>query len=154
MSAADTQDEAFMLRALGMARMAADRGEVPVGAVLIDAEGHVLAEAGNAPIENRDPSAHAEILTLRAAGRKLDNYRMPGTTMFVTLEPCPMCATALVHARVARVVFAAADPKTGSCGSVLDLTDDPRLNHRLQVTRGVLAESAAGLLKEFFGARR
>jgi len=154
MTAADEHDESCMRRALSMARAAAQRGEVPVGAVLVDAQGQVLAEAGNAPIEQCDPSAHAEILALRAAGRALNNYRMPGATLFVTLEPCPMCAYALVQARIARIVYAAADLKTGACGSVFDLTDDPRLNHRVQVSHGLMAEPAASMLKEFFSARR
>jgi tRNA(adenine34) deaminase len=147
-------DAALMQRALIMARSARAAGEVPVGAVLVAADGSVLAEAGNAPIMQRDPTGHAEIIALREAARRLNNYRLPGTTLYVTLEPCAMCAGALVHARVARIVIAADDPKTGACGSVYDIAADPRLNHRIEVTRGVLAEESAALLKTFFEARR
>lgn len=147
-------DEAQMRRALAMARDAERNGEVPVGAVLVDAEGGLLAEAGNAPIASHDPTAHAEIRALRAAAAVRENYRLPGTTLYVTLEPCAMCASALVHARVARLVFGAADPKAGACGSVLDLTAHPRLNHRIEVSHGVLAEEAGALLRAFFAARR
>lgn len=147
-------DVAFMRMALEHARAAERRGEVPVGAVLVADDGLVLAAAGNATIGDNDPTAHAEILTLRAAGRELANCRLPGSTLYVTLEPCPMCASALVHARVARVVFAAADPKTGACGSVMNLVSDARLNHRLEVAQGLLAEEAGEVLKAFFRCRR
>jgi tRNA(adenine34) deaminase len=149
-----SQDEIFMRRALRLAGAAAEAGEVPVGAVLVDAGGSVLAEAANVPIAHSDPTAHAEVLALREGGRKLVNYRLPGTTLYVTLEPCAMCAGALVHARVARLVFAAADPKAGACGSVFDITRSPALNHRLEVTGGVLREESAALLREFFAERR
>lgn len=152
--AQERQDEAFMRRAIELAREAARCGEVPVGAVLIDADGAVLAEARNAPIRSNDPTAHAEILALRDAGARLGNYRLPGTTLYVTLEPCAMCAGALVHARVARLVFAAADPKTGACGSVFDLVRSDRLNHRLEVAAGILERDSAELLRGFFSARR
>jgi tRNA(adenine34) deaminase len=148
------RDRAFMREALQYAREAGQAGEVPVGAVLVSNEGIVLSRAGNMPIRSCDPTAHAEIGALRAAARRLDNYRLPGTTLFVTLEPCPMCTGALVHARVARVVYGAADPKSGACGSVLDLARDARLNHRLAVAGGVLEEESAALLREFFAARR
>jgi tRNA(adenine34) deaminase len=147
-------DVDVMLEALALAQRAYDAGEVPVGAVLVDAAGAVLGAAANAPIATHDPTAHAEILTLRAAGRALGNYRLPGCTLYVTLEPCPMCVGALVHARVARIVFAAADPRTGACGSVFDLAGSAKLNHRIAVTGGVLAEQSAALLRAFFAERR
>ena len=143
-----------MLQALECAREAYAAGEVPVGAVLVDESGGLLARAANAPLASHDPTAHAEIVALRAAGAKLRNYRLPGTTLYVTLEPCAMCVGALIHARVARLVFAASDPKTGACGSVFDLTATRELNHRIDVTRGVLAAESAALLREFFAERR
>jgi tRNA(adenine34) deaminase len=147
-------DLVFMQQALDGAREAERLGEVPVGAVIADATGAVLARAANSPIARQDPTAHAEVLALRAAGRVLGNYRLPGCVLYVTLEPCAMCVGALVHARLARVVYAAADPKTGACGSVFDLAASGKLNHRLDVTGGVLAEESAALLKQFFAARR
>jgi tRNA(adenine34) deaminase len=143
-----------MRAALACARAAGERGEVPVGALVVGGSGEVLASAGNGPIERRDPTAHAEILALRAAGEKTANYRLPGTTLYVTLEPCAMCASALVHARIARLVIGARDPKSGACGSVIDLVRDPRANHRIDVVEGVLAADASALLKEFFRERR
>lgn len=143
-----------MARALEMAREARARGEVPVGAVLVGPQGVVLAECGNAPIASDDATAHAEISALRKAGRAVGNYRLPGTTMYVTLEPCPMCAGALLQARVARLVFGAPDPRTGACGSVIDLPGDNRWNHRIEVVGGVLSEECAALLREFFAVRR
>jgi tRNA(adenine34) deaminase len=143
-----------MEQALNCAREAEANGEVPVGAVIVDAAGVTLAHAANAPIATHDPTAHAEIVALRAAGRALDNYRLPGCVLYVTLEPCPMCVGALVHARVARIVYGAADPKTGACGSVFELSSSPKLNHRIDVIGGVLAEESAALLKKFFAARR
>ena len=154
MSEPDSADVTFMRRALRRAKAAGKRGEVPVGAVLVAADGTVLAKAGNAAIRRRDPTAHAEVRVLRSAGKSLGNYRLPGTTLYVTLEPCPMCASALVHARVARIVYAAADPRTGACGTVFDLVRDARLNHSVEVEGGLLAEEAAKLLKDFFIARR
>jgi tRNA(adenine34) deaminase len=151
---ASDRDHALMQAALDCARAAAAAGEVPVGAVLVDAGGEQLARAANAPIASHDPTAHAEVLALRAAGRALRNYRLPGCTLYVTLEPCAMCVGALVHARVARLVFAAADPKSGACGSALDLTTSPVFNHRIAVTSGVLQEESAQLLKRFFAERR
>ena len=141
---------AMMSLALDGARDAYARGEVPVGAVLVDERGEILARAANAPIASSDPTAHAEIVALRAAGARLANYRLPGTTMYVTLEPCAMCVGALIHARVARLVFGAQDPKTGACGSVLDFTAHPRLNHRLEVASGLLAAESGELLRTFF----
>ena len=129
-------------------------GEVPVGAVIVDAAGAVVARAANAPIARNDPTAHAELLALRAAGRVLGNYRLPGCVLYVTLEPCAMCVGALVHARVARIVYGAPDPKTGACGSVFDLAANAKMNHRIEVVGGVLAEECGALLKRFFAARR
>ena len=143
-----------MARALEMAREARERGEVPVGAVLFGPGGEELAACGNAPIASHDATAHAEIRTLRKAGRAVGNYRLPGTTMYVTLEPCPMCASALLQARVARLVFGAPDPRTGACGSVIDLLRDNRWNHRIEVEGGVLAGECGTLLREFFAERR
>jgi tRNA(adenine34) deaminase len=143
-----------MHAALDCARAAAASGEVPVGAVLIDSSGEMLARTANAPIASHDPTAHAEVVALREAGRALRNYRLPGCTLYVTLEPCAMCVGALVHARIARLVFAAPDPKSGACGSVLDLTASAAFNHRVVVTRGVLQEESAQLLKGFFAERR
>ena len=143
-----------MQRALVAAREAGTRGEVPVGAVIADSEGRVLATGANSPIGDCDPTAHAEIVALRGAARALGNYRLPGVAVYVTLEPCAMCVGALLHARVARIVFATADPKTGACGSVFDLAADVRMNHRIAVTGGVLEVESARLLRDFFAARR
>ena len=155
MSGSDAErDRALMAQALDCAREAHACGEVPVGAVLVSPAGAVIARAANAPIGGHDPTAHAEILALRAGGRALGNYRLPGCTLYVTLEPCPMCVGALIHARVARLVYAAADPKTGACGSVFDLASSPHTNHRLAVTSGVLAEDCGALLRQFFAERR
>lgn len=143
-----------MQQALRCAREAAEqRGEVPVGAVVVIGEA-IVAEGGNRCITDHDPSAHAEIVALRAAGRQLGNYRLPGATLYVTLEPCVMCAGAMIHARVERVVYAATDPKTGAAGSVFDTLISERHNHRVAVRGGVLAEEAGELLRDFFGARR
>ena len=143
-----------MRRALERAAEAAAREEVPVGAVLVSPDGRLVAEDGNRSRERSDPTAHAEILVLRRAAEALGDWRLLGHTLYATLEPCAMCAGALVLARVQRLVFGAADPKAGMCGSLHDLVRDPRLNHRLEVTPGVLPESAAELLREFFRARR
>lgn len=143
-----------MEQALACAREAESAGEVPVGAVITDAAGAVIARAANAPIARHDATAHAEMLALRAAGRALGNYRLPGCVLYVTLEPCAMCVGALVHARVARIVYGAPDPKTGACGSVFDLASNTQMNHRIEVTGGVLAAESAALLKQFFAARR
>ena len=142
-----------MAEALALARVAQADGEVPVGAVLV-LDGEIIASAANAPISRNDPTAHAEVLALRAAGERVGNYRLPGSILYVTLEPCPMCAAAMVHARVNRLVYAATDSKTGAAGTVMDLTRDARLNHQLTVDSGVLADRASMLLKEFFRARR
>ena len=147
------RDEPFMAEALALARAAERDGEVPVGAIVV-IDGEVVAAAANAPIRLNDPSAHAEILALREAGSRIGNYRLPGSTLYVTLEPCPMCTAAMVHARVARLVYAAADPKTGAAGSSMTLAQDSRLNHRLEVDGGVLATEAAALLQAFFRRKR
>ncbi len=147
-------DLSHMERALDLARRAAEEGEVPVGAVLVDGDGTVLAETANAPIALHDPSAHAEMLALRAAGSALGNYRLTNTTLYVTLEPCAMCAGALIHARVARLIYAACDPRCGACGSVFDLTQSSTLNHRIEVIGGLLAEQSTEILQEFFAKRR
>ncbi len=148
------EHEFFMQRAFELARRAEAEGEVPVGAVLVR-EGGIIGEGWNRPIGERDPSAHAEIMALRDAGRREGNYRLPETTLYVTLEPCPMCAGAIVHARVSRVVFGASDPRTGAAGSVFDLLpSDSRFNHFTAVEGGVLAESCGELLRAFFRARR
>jgi tRNA(Arg) A34 adenosine deaminase TadA len=143
-----------MRRALLLAERGREReDEVPVGAVIVR-DGIKLAEGWNRNITLNDPTAHAEIVALRRAARKLHNYRVPGTTLYVTLEPCAMCAMALVHARVARVIFAASDPRTGAAGSVFDLLGSPRHNHRIEVTSGVLADEAGRMLRDYFRAKR
>lgn len=147
------QDEGYMQLALEAARRSAAAGEVPVGAVIVR-QGEVVAIAHNQPVARHDPSAHAEILALRAAGERLGNYRLTDCTVYVTLEPCVMCAGAMQHARVARVVWGAADPKTGACGSVVNLFAEPRLNHHASIVGGVMAEASADLLRAFFRARR
>lgn len=146
-------DEAFMRMALHAAADAQRAGEVPVGAVLVK-DGDVIAIGHNRPITGHDPTAHAEIAALRAAAQKLGNYRLPGCTLYVTLEPCAMCAGAMMHARLARVVYGASDPKTGACGSVLNLFAEPRLNHHTKVQGGVLAEECGTMLSAFFAERR
>jgi tRNA(adenine34) deaminase len=146
-------DVDFMRQALEAARGAAAAGEVPVGAVLVQGD-RVVAVAGNRPIAAHDPTAHAEIEALRAGGRALGGYRLGGTTLYVTLEPCVMCASAIVHARVARLVFGAWDPKAGAAGSTLDVFALPHMNHRVDVFGGVLMEESARLLSGFFEARR
>jgi len=143
-----------MQRALKLAAAACQQGEVPVGAVLVDQENRLLGEGWNQPIGSHDPTAHAEIQSLRAAASKVQNYRLPGTTLYVTLEPCPMCAGAIVHARVQRVVIGAADPRTGAAGSVFNLLDSSDLNHRVQVETGLLEQQCSAMLKDFFAKRR
>ena len=149
----NASDEAWMEEALALARDAASRGEVPVGALVVR-DGVVLGRGGNAPISHADPTAHAEIAALRDAGRTLGNYRLPGCELYVTIEPCAMCAGAILHARIDRVVYGAPDPKTGACGSVIDLFAEPRLNHHATVTGGVRGGECADLLTRFFDARR
>jgi tRNA(adenine34) deaminase len=146
-------DNEFMLLALDLARQAGAVGEVPVGALVVLA-GEVVGRGYNQPILRQDPTAHAEIMALRAAARQLGNYRLPGCTLYVTLEPCAMCAGAILHARIDRVVFGARDPKTGAAGSVIDLFAESRLNHHTSIAGGVLAEQCGSLLSGFFAARR
>jgi tRNA(adenine34) deaminase len=143
-----------MRLALREAARAGRSGEVPVGAVLVGAGGEVLARAHNRPVAASDPTAHAEVVALRRAARRLGNYRLPGTTLYVTVEPCAMCAGALVHARVARVVYGAPDPKGGAARTLYRLLDDPRLNHRAEVVGGVLEGECRDIMKEFFRERR
>ena len=142
-----------MTRALELARVAESEGEVPVGAVIVKDDA-VVAEGWNRPIRSCDPTAHAEIVALRAAGEALRTYRLTETTLYVTLEPCAMCASAMVHARVRRLVFAATDPRAGAAGSVFNIIQHASLNHRLECTSGVLAEECGALLRGFFAARR
>jgi tRNA(adenine34) deaminase len=146
-------DNDFMQLALANAVQAAQVGEVPVGAVVV-LNGKVIATGRNAPIDSHDPTAHAEIIALRAAAKALGNYRLPDCELYVTLEPCAMCSGAMLHARLKRVVFGAPDPKTGAAGSVINLFDQPQLNHQTALLGGVRADEAAGLLKDFFGQRR
>ncbi len=146
-------DTRWMGEALALARRAADHGEVPVGAVLVNAAGQQTGSGSNAPIAESDPTAHAEILALRQAASVAENYRLPGSTLYVTLEPCAMCMGAIFHARVARLVFGAGDPKTGAAGGLVDLSSIG-LPHRLVVERGVLADECGQLLRDFFKAKR
>ncbi|HST27584.1 MAG TPA: tRNA adenosine(34) deaminase TadA [Rudaea sp.] len=154
MSVFTPDDERFMRRALELGQHAADaHSEVPVGAVLV-LDGEIVGEGWNHSIGGNDPTAHAEILALRDAGQRLGNYRFPGSTLYATLEPCVMCAGAIVHARVARVVYAATDPKTGAAGSVFDTLLSDRHNHKVGVAGGLLAMEAGELLRGFFASRR
>jgi len=148
-----TTDNIYMQRALELAQKAAREGEVPVGAVLV-LNNEIIAETFNQPIAKHDATAHAEIQAIRQAGEKLNNYRLPGSALYVTLEPCPMCAGAMVHARIDRLIFATPDPRSGAAGSVLQLLQNPQLNHRVNVEQGILAEEAKALLQSFFKARR
>ncbi len=147
-------DADWMWLALEQASLAADMNEVPVGAVLVDADGHLLAAGHNQPISSCDPSAHAEIVTLRAAALKLNNYRLPDTTLYVTLEPCTMCVGALVHARIKRLVYAASEPRSGAIESAQQLFETGEYNHRPEVEGGLLAAESSALLTAFFKARR
>jgi tRNA(adenine34) deaminase len=146
-------DQEYMTIALELARQAEQAGEVPVGALVVR-DGEIVGRGYNAPISQHDPSAHAEIRALRDAARHLGNYRLVGCTLYVTLEPCAMCAGAIQHARIARLVFGAPDPKTGCCGSVIDLMAEARLNHHAVVTGGLMAAECGQLLSAFFAARR
>jgi tRNA(adenine34) deaminase len=152
-ASAAAEDERLMRLALGEAERAAEHGDVPIGA-LIAQGGEVIAAAGNERELRHDPTAHAELLAVRAAAAALGGWRVPDSVLYVTLEPCAMCAGAIVLARIPRVVYAAADPKAGAAGSVLDVLAEPRLNHRPQVDSGVLADESAALLKAFFAERR
>jgi tRNA(adenine34) deaminase len=149
----DTPDQAYMRRAIELAREAQAAGEVPVGAVIVRGN-EIIGEGCNRPISTRDPTAHAEMIALRAAAALSDSYRLTGTTLYVTLEPCAMCAGAMVHARVERLVYAAPDPRAGAAGSVFNVVQSPALNNRLDVDGGVLGEECGALLRNFFLARR
>ena len=151
--AAGSLDARWMYEAIAEARAAERAGEVPVGAVVVRA-GELIARGRNRVIADSDPTAHAEVVALRAAGRVVGNYRLEGCELFTTLEPCAMCAGAVLHARLQRLVYAAADPKAGACGSVLEVVQHPRLNHRVVVERGLLADECGTLLSEFFRVRR
>ncbi|MDO9243684.1 MAG: tRNA adenosine(34) deaminase TadA [Rhodocyclaceae bacterium] len=146
-------DDDFMGVALDLARQAATLGEVPVGAVVVS-NGEIVGRGSNQPIGRHDPTAHAEVMALRDAAARLGNYRLPGCTLYVTLEPCAMCIGAIFHARIGRVVFGARDPKTGAAGSVIDLFAEARLNHHAEIVGGVRAEECGALLSGFFAARR
>lgn len=148
------EDLAMMQLAIDEARTAEAAGEVPVGAVLVSAAGEVIARGGNLVLRTSDPTAHAEIVSLRVAGVALGNYRLVGSTLYCTLEPCAMCAGAILHARIARLVYAASDPKAGACGSVLTVMNHPALNHRVEVVAGILGEECSAMLTSFFRARR
>lgn len=148
------KDEDLMGVALAEASKAAAMGEVPIGACLTDAEGQILSAAGNRTISKNDPTAHAEILVLRDAAKKIGNYRLTGCTIFTTIEPCVMCAGALVNARIKRVVFGAHDERYGGVETLFRLCDDERLNHRIEISTGVLADECRSLMQEFFRARR
>ena len=150
----NANDSAWMRQALAQAQIAAEKDEVPVGAILVDAQGNLIAAGHNQPITACDPSAHAEIVVLRAAAQKLANYRLPGTTLYVTLEPCTMCVGALVHARLGRLVYGAAEPKTGAIESAQRLFETGKFNHQPQVESGVLADECGALLTQFFENKR
>jgi tRNA(adenine34) deaminase len=146
-------DSEYMQTALELASQAALAGEVPVGAIVVK-DGVVIGRGFNAPIELHDPSAHAEIQAMRDAAKTLGNYRLVGCTLYVTIEPCAMCAGAIQHAHIAQLVYGASDPKTGACGSVVNLMTEPRLNHHTKVSGGVMAEECAAILSQFFASRR
>jgi len=147
-------DEHYMRLALDQARAAEAAGEVPVGAIVVSSTGKILGVGNNQVLRSNDPTAHAEVVALRAAGLTIGNYRLLGCTLFCTLEPCAMCAGTILHARISRLVFAARDPKAGACGSVLSVMNHPALNHRAEVTEGVFAEECGSMLTAFFRARR
>lgn len=146
-------DQKWMRHALKLAAKAASLGEVPVGAVLVK-DGEFVSEGWNQPIKGNDPTAHAEIIAIRQAAEKMANYRLPDTTLYVTIEPCSMCAGAIVHARISRVVFGAYEPRSGAAGSVINLLQNKQFNHQVELTSGMLAEECAQVLKEFFRQRR
>lgn len=146
-------DNDFMQIALNLAQQAAAAGEVPVGAIVVK-DGEIIGRGSNAPITTHDPTAHAEILAMRDAAQRLGNYRLVDCTLYVTLEPCAMCTGAIQHARIAKLVYGANDPKTGACGSVVDLMAEPKLNHHTEIMGGVLAQECGALLSAFFSARR
>jgi len=146
-------DSAFMQIALDLAQQAAADGEVPVGAIVVK-DGEIIGRGSNAPITTHDPTAHAEIRAMRDAAQHIGNYRLVGCTLYVTLEPCAMCSGAIQHARIAKLVYGASDPKTGACGSVVNLMAEPKLNHHTEISGGVLAVECGALLSSFFSARR
>lgn len=146
-------DTEFMQVALTLATEAGIKGEVPVGAIIVK-DGVIIGRGSNAPISQHDPSAHAEIQAMRDAAKNIGNYRLVDCTLYVTLEPCAMCTGAVQHARIARLVFGASDPKTGACGSVINLMAEPKLNHHTEVTGGIMAQECGGLLSGFFASRR
>lgn len=152
--AMSTQDEDWMWRAIGLAREAEKRGEVPIGAVIVDADGKMLTAASNRTIMDSDPTAHAEIIALRVAGQRTGNYRLTGATVYSTIEPCVMCAGALVNARIKRLVFGAHDERFGAVETHFHVCDSPDLNHRIEITTGVLAENCRRLMQDFFKVRR
>ena len=153
MTEQDDLDQTYMQTALDLAGQAALAGEVPVGAIVVK-DGVIVGRGYNAPISQHDPSAHAEIQAMRDAANTLGNYRLVGCTLYVTLEPCAMCSGAMQHARIARLVYGASDPKTGACGSVINLMAEPRLNHHTEVSSGVMAEECGAVLSNFFANRR
>jgi len=148
-----TQDELYLQLAIEQARRASEAGEVPVGAIVIF-ENAIVGRGRNEVLESNDPTAHAEIVALRDAARRLNNYRLTGCELYTTLEPCSMCAGAIIHARIARLIYGAADPKAGAAGSVLSVINHPQLNHQLAITAGTLAEECGDLLRTFFRERR
>ncbi|MGH9685118.1 MAG: tRNA adenosine(34) deaminase TadA [Candidatus Acidiferrales bacterium] len=147
------EDVEFMRAALGEAEVAAERGEVPIGAVLVESGG-IIARSGNRTIEDCDPTAHAEIVCLREAARRIGNYRLPGATLYVTIEPCAMCAGAMIQARISRLVYGSDDPKGGAVHSCFSVLNHAQLNHKVEVTSGILADETVTLLKSFFSVRR
>jgi tRNA(adenine34) deaminase len=153
MSSLTISDEHWMRHALTLANKSAESGEVPVGAVLVK-EGQLLSEGWNQPIMNNDPTAHAEIMAIRNAALLVKNYRLPETTLYITIEPCSMCAGAIVHARIARVVFGASEPRAGAAGSVINLLQNKQFNHQTEVTSDVLSDECGQVLKDFFAMRR
>ena len=150
----DLSHEKFMAFALSEAKKAGQMGEVPIGAILVSENGTILSATHNRTIDLADPTAHAEILALREAAHKINNYRLLNTTLYVTVEPCIMCMGAIVHARISRVVFGAGDPKWGAAGSLYNFAEDDRLNHRLEITRGVCEQDCRNLMQDFFRAKR
>ncbi|MEZ5423737.1 MAG: tRNA adenosine(34) deaminase TadA [Pyrinomonadaceae bacterium] len=150
----DERDEEFLRRAIELAREAERRDEVPIGAVIVSEDGEILAEASNETIERHDPTAHAEILAIRCAGDRIKNYRLTGVTVYSTIEPCAMCAGALVNARVARLVYGAADERFGAVRSKFELCDSDKLNHRIEITAGILEAECRKLMQDFFRLRR
>jgi tRNA(adenine34) deaminase len=148
-----TQDEAYLQLAIEQARLAAEAGEVPVGAIVVFETG-IVGRGRNQVLANNDPTAHAEIVALRDAARRLNNYRLPGCELYTTLEPCSMCAGAIIHARIARLIYGAADPKAGAAGSVVEVINHPKLNHQVEIIAGVMAEECGELLRAFFRERR